>query len=302
MSYSETFLGGISVVIPEISETEIKKFDTNGLSILDYYLEYTNYSTLHNPFRKFPYYTACNIKGDLFKDIKRDTLFSGKGDTWSKDDRIPLDEQFGSELYGADKSDFDKGHLTKREDVQWGESEKVAQKAAESTFFFTNAIPQVDRLNRGVWRSIENYILHQEVVKKNVSITMFTGPVFLENDPDFVTEVQEKVVKLPYLFWKVIYYLREEKLHRTGFLVSQKRLLEKRRIVQPDMRGDEEMMESLFMSFKEAETYQVRVDFIESIGCLKFQEALEVFIDNTAEQLILSGIDIRSDALNDWTT
>lgn len=295
MSYIISFLGDFDVPIPEIPLKEVEKFETKGLDRSLYFLEYLKYSVFHNPFRKFPYFTASNIHGNLFKKITRKELFDGKGDKWKKDSRIPKEEQLGHELYSAVRSDFDKGHLTKREDVQWGIDNSEAIAAAESTFFYTNAMPQVDRLNRGIWRKIEDYILHHQTVTHDIKINLFTGPIFLEDDPDFVTEVRDNTIQIPYLFWKVIYYKNNNNLHRTGFLTSQKNLLEKRRIVKPSVRADIEKTSDLFMTFKDAETYQVRVDFIESISGLTFHEAAENFVENTPEELIISGIDVRSD-------
>jgi len=295
MSYTHSFIVDFDVLVPEISSTEVEKFEVNGLDHSHYFLEYLNYSVLHNPFRKFPYFTASNIHGNLFKKITRKELFKGKGDKWKKDKRIPRTEQLGQELYSAVKSDFDKGHLTKREDVQWGINRDEAIAAAESTFFFTNAMPQVDKLNRGIWRKIEDYILHQQTITHNIKINLFTGPVFLEDDPDFVTEIRDATIQIPYLFWKVIYYQSNNTLHRTGFLTSQKNLLEKRRIVKPAARGEDLTGSDLFMTFKDAETYQVRVEFIENISGLTFHEAAENFIEDTPEELILSGVNVRSD-------
>jgi len=299
MSYSETFLNKNKISTPKISKGELEKFNSDSLELSKYYLDYQNYSLLHNPFRKFPYFTASNIDGALFKKIKREDLFSGS-DRWSKDNRIPYSSQFGKELYSADKSDFDKGHMTKREDVQWGTDIESAKKAAESTFYYTNAIPQLDRLNRGVWRKIEDYILHHEVVKSNLKISLFTGPALRNDDPEFVTIINNELVKLPYLFWKVVYYLKEDDLFRTGFITSQKKLLEKRRITKPLSRGPSTTRE-YFTKFKDAETYQVKVSFIEKLCELQFAEATETFQDDTPEKLILSGIEVRADKVLNGT-
>ena len=71
-------------------------------------LSYINYSVLLSSSRKFPYFTASNIDGPLFKKISRDDVFDGKGEKWTKDSRISEDNQWGNELYNAKKSDFDK--------------------------------------------------------------------------------------------------------------------------------------------------------------------------------------------------
>lgn len=296
MAYSPTFLKDHTVAVPLIDTREKEKFRRGALQWEDYYLEYVHFSVLHSPFRKFPYYTATNIDGAFFKSIKREALFSG-GDTWKKDDRIPEAHQLGQELYGAVGSDFDRGHLTKREDVQWGKTTTIARKAAISTFCYTNAVPQVDRLNRGVWRRIEDYILHHEVVKQSLKISLITGPLLLDTDPDFVTDVGEETIQIPTLFYKIVYYIRQGELYRTGFLTSQKRLLGSRRITKPLFRGEVLESHDLFQGFKDAETYQVRVSFIEHLGNLKFQEANELFIEDTPEELILDEIDVRSSVL-----
>ncbi|WP_299207603.1 DNA/RNA non-specific endonuclease [uncultured Dokdonia sp.] len=296
MAYSPSFLEGHIVDVPLIDAVEQEKFSLKALPLEAYYLDYNHYSLLQSPFRKFPYYTAANIDGGLFKSIKRETLFSGN-DTWKKDSRIPEEHQLGEELYGAADSNFDKGHLTKREDVQWGKNEKAAKKAAISTFCYTNAAPQVDRLNRGVWRRIEDYILHHEVVKQFLKISLMTGPLLLDTDPDFVTDIGEETIQLPTLFYKVVYYIREGELYRTGFLTSQKGLLRQRSIIKPLFRGETLESHDLFHGFKDAQTYQVRVSFIEGLGNLKFQEANELFVENTPEELILDEIDVQSKVL-----
>ncbi|KAA3625436.1 MAG: DNA/RNA non-specific endonuclease [Flavobacterium sp.] len=296
MSYVTHFLEVAEVAPPSISEREQEGFCEAGLQVDDYFLDYTNYSLLHNPLRFFPYYTAANIDGNLFKKISRKELFGGGGDAWKKDKRIPGEFQLGSELYSAKKSDFDKGHLTKREDVQWGDTDKKAKDAAESTFYFTNAMPQVDRLNRGIWRKIEDYILHQEVVEGHRKIILFTGPVFQDHDPEFVTEVKGSTIQLPYLFWKVVYYLKDGVLHRTAFLTSQLGLLKKRRIVKPTVRGGPEgVQKDAFLNFKDAETYQVSVGLIEKLGELVFTPAEEAYTDERPERLILKDVNVRSD-------
>lgn len=293
MSYEKHFLGDFIIDTPTISESEYQKFEDSDITIEEYYLDYVNYSVLQNPKRKFPYFSASNIDGTQFQKIARKEVFDGKGDRWRKDTRIPGTAQWGSELYSADMSHFDRGHLTKREDVQWGDSKESAKEGAASTFYFTNAAPQVDRLNRGVWKKIEDYILHQEVIEHGSKITLFTGPIFRENDPYFVTKVRDQDIQLPTLFWKVIYYLHGGKLHRTAFLTSQKTLLEKRRIVKPPVRSRAER-DDQFMRFKDAETYQVQVDFIEKLSGLSFTEANENFTRATPEKLLMSGIEVRS--------
>lgn len=300
MSYSPSFLKSAIIPYPILNKSEKKKFIDKNLKVEDYRLLYDNFSLLHNPIRKFPYYTAANIDGSLIKVIKRDTLFTGTGDKWKKDPRIPNNHQFGSELYSAKKSDFDRGHMTKREDVQWGNSIEQAKKAAESTFYYTNAIPQHKKLNRGLWLKLENYILHYETVSKNLKIVLFTGPVLREADPEFVTSIDNELIKLPVLFWKVIYYTNSvNELMRTAFITNQKEIFEKERIIKSiKVRGDdmsEKKSRYNFQNFKAAETYQTEVSYIESLTNLTFHKATEIFEENRPVRLIEQSTNVRGE-------
>jgi endonuclease G len=293
LSYLDDFFKTHSVATPTIHASEIEKFTAAGWKVSDFYLPYQNYSVLQNPFRKFPYYSAVNVDGKNFHKLKRDSIFEGS-ERWSKDDRIPAEAQWGSALYGAQKNDFDRGHMAKREDVQWGNDEEAARIAARSTFYYTNAIPQVSKLNRGVWKRIENYILHHEVVKHSMKICLFSGPAFREDDPEFLQTVNDEIVLLPYLFWKVVYYVKDGTLHRAGFLTSQRRQMQKKRIIKPVSRSKERVRSSHFNAFKDAETYQVNVSFIEQISQLSFEAAAETFQNDDPERIILSRVNVRN--------
>lgn len=293
MSYQTDFLNTHAVETPTLSTEEKKKFSHAKLDVSQYFLPYQNFSVLQNPFRKFPYYSAVNIDGKHFYKLKRASIFEGS-ERWAKDDRIPPETQWGNALYNAEKYDFDKGHLAKREDVQWGNDKEKARLAARSTFYYTNAVPQVSKLNRGVWKQIENYILHHEVIKNHRKICLFSGPVFREDDPIFLKTVNDEHVRLPYLFWKVVYYVVDEKLYRAGFLTSQLRQMQKKRIVKPVSRGEGVRRNSHFNRFKDAETYQVTVSFIEKMSGLSFQEAEEMFQKERPEQIILSRVNVRN--------
>ncbi|MBC8753866.1 DNA/RNA non-specific endonuclease [Kordia sp. YSTF-M3] len=297
MSYVHHFFESHPVHTPSIHPEEVAKFNAAGLELSDYYLAYQNYSVLQNPFRKFPYYSAVNVDGTCFHKLKRDTIFEGS-ERWEKDARIPEETQWGKALYDAEKYDFDKGHMAKREDVQWGTDVEAARLAAKSTFYYTNAIPQVSKLNRGVWKSIENYILHHEAVKDSMKICLFSGPAFREDDPEFLKTVNDEKVRLPYLFWKVVYYVHNNELHRAGFLTSQKRLMQKKRIVKPVSRS-EGARSTQFNSFKDAETYQVNVSFIEQISQLTFEAAAETFQSDAPEKIILSRVNVRNSSGNE---
>ena len=80
LGYSEQFMEVGGIPSPKVHPFELERFENEGLLSGNYALDYSNYSVFQNPFRKFPYYTACNIDGSLFKSIKRADLIKKKGD------------------------------------------------------------------------------------------------------------------------------------------------------------------------------------------------------------------------------
>ena len=289
--YNPKFIGSkYEVPLPAFPSDQTALFSKINQTA-DYELKYGHFSVIMHAARRFPLVSASNISGEKFENIRRKDLFGGKADKWIKDDRIPTDHQWGRKLYGADKSDFDRGHMTKREDVQWGNSDMEADEAARSTFCYTNAVPQHARVNQSIWRSIEDYVLKKEAVKDGLKVNVFTGPILSDDDPEFVTLVQDQKILIPTVFWKIIYYLSEDKiLNRVAFMVGQKYLLEKhgitRRMYKPGVTRDR------FMNFKQADTYQVSVDLIAELTGWTFPVAVEPFHEERPSKLVLKKIEV----------
>lgn len=284
--YQANFIAGHHVPLPKLNEEQRKdvSVDENGNSVLNY----INYSLQISSFHKFPFYTASNINGEEIQKVARK-------DSWRKDPRIPKDAQWGNELYTAANSFFDRGHMTKREDVQWGETIEKAVKAADSTFYFTNSVPQHRALNRAIWRRLEDYILHTETKKKDLKICVFTGPVLTEDNPYFVTLINDKTIQIPVIFWKVVLFQKNDGLlYRVGFMMSQYKLLSVDKILM-ELETDS----NLFMLSKDSETYQVRVPLIEELSGITFPSAVDIYNDERSIRLILKEIEIDSDLESD---
>lgn len=281
--YQENFLGPqFKVRLPWLSSKlrhAVAPVQGNSKNVL----HYQNFSLVQHAERRFPIYTAANIDGKLFKKLPRH-------DKWQLDPRIAEHHQWGPSLYKAEKSDFDRGHMTKREDAQWGKTKEEAKAGALSTFYYTNAIPQVAKLNQQLWRGLEDYILKNEVVDSGLKIVMFTGPVLSDSDPVFVTEVEGQQVQIPTLFWKVIFFRKSDgRLYRVAFLMGQEELLEEMDIVMSrrtsrNIFPTEE--EQLFMEFKKADIYQVNINTIRKLTKLRFSAAREPFKDKRSMALI----------------
>jgi endonuclease G len=296
--YNPSFLGRrkkLKVVLPAISDSN-RPFIAPVKNQNDHILHYPNYSVVQHAKRRLPFYTACNIDGSLYQSIRRKDLFKGGRDKWRKDRRIAYQHQWGGELYSAPKSDFDKGHMVKREDVQWGKDIDSAKEGARGTFYYTNATPQHPDVNRAIWKEIEDYILHEETLNFDLKICSFTGPVLRDDDPVFVSSVRGTEVKIPSLFWKVIYFTKDKKtVQRVAFLVGQLSLLESNEIVHPVIFDRDTDADTYFLDFDMADTYQVKTQFIESLTDLKFAPGEDSYQDMRAMKLVLEEVNVRGE-------
>jgi endonuclease G len=165
--------------------------------------------------RKLCLWSAVNIDGSNTSSARRTD--------WRIDPRIPRDAQtIGGEgeldVYG-DPPKFARGHMTRREDPIWGPPDR-AKLGNSDSMHFTNAVPQMQPFNAGIWLKLEDYALeHSEEDKMRISV--FTGPVLAADDPERFG------VKIPLRFWKVIAFVHDDtkKLTATGYVMSQEAFL-----------------------------------------------------------------------------
>jgi endonuclease G len=232
--YDTAFLGdNYAVPLPKL-RSDLKQdiaLLKNGATVLDY----THFSIVMSKSRRLAYYTAVNIHGQQLINLQRPKK-------WYFDPRLDRKYQCGPELY--DNNDIDRGHLVRRLDPVWG---KLAKKANEDTFHFTNCSPQHKNFNQTTWLDLENYIL-DNANAFNLKVTVFTGPVFRTDDMLY------RGVKIPAEFWKIAVMVKEDgNLSATAYLQTQKNLIRD--------------FEFAFGSYK---TYQVAVRSIEILTGLDF--------------------------------
>jgi endonuclease G, mitochondrial len=267
--YKPTFLGQkFRIKFPELTDdqkTDLVKFDGNKFR-----LDYIHYTSILCKSRRLPFFTACNIDGNNWQDNPR------KGD-WADDPRITAADQLGQKLYNAKKSDFDRGHMVRREDPEWG-TKAESIRAGINTFWFPNCSPQHLKLNQKIWAELEANILHLGADEQNLKVNVFSGPVLAETDGTFVTKVDGKDIQIPNLFWKVVVWTKSNgKAYAVGFLMSQEKFLIEGGIIKKPMvvntkklskLKDEDIFEHL--KFKDGKTYQVKLTEIENLTGLKF--------------------------------
>jgi endonuclease G len=209
--YEENFLGtnvDLPTLDPSIKSKAAPRVDDPSRNEL----EYTNFSIVMNKERRMPFFTAVNIDGAQVKEVER----SGK---WLFDPRIEREHQLGNEAYK--KNDWDRGHMVRRKDAVWGD--KAAQGSTD-TFVYTNAALQHKNLNQHEWLDLENRVL-DKAAAEDKKMTVFTGPVFREDDPSFDNNGRMKnPAKIPQDFWKVVVWNDKEKgLQSEAFVMSQKK-------------------------------------------------------------------------------
>lgn len=269
--YGNRFLGNKhSIAIPKPLETiendiAILK-DTVDATILEYH----KYSVIFNAKRKLPLISAINVDGDLDKRLDK----TKRVDRWIRDNRLDYAIQLDNSFYY--KSGFSRGHMSRREDANWGITPEEAKRNADLTCVHTNACPQVQALNGagGLWGKLEKLVLEKGAKKeegKTGKISIFNGPIFKESDPLF------RGTRIPLEFYKVICWVTsEDKLKVTAFKLSQITLVDS--IDFEDLNIDENIQ------FKE---YQCSLKSLSEETQINFSHLFEydTFIGGENEQV-----------------
>lgn len=182
-----------------------------------YELKYRHFSVVMNEPRCFSLITAVNIDGKRLKAIKRK-------DTWRPDARIDRKYQPDDEFYVQTKSKekvyFSRGHQVRLLDPCWG-TQKEADEGMQDTFHFTNAAPQFQEYNDIKWGNLEDYVL-EKAQGTEKRITVFTGPVFLKDDPFYGKKRKGGPWQIPLSYWKVaVLQKTDDTIAAAAFIVGQ---------------------------------------------------------------------------------
>ena len=236
--YQSTFLGTASkyrVSLPSANKAAGTRAKAGGRVVADYW----NYSIEFRSDRRLAYYSAANIDPGQW-------LGTRPRDKWFHDTRYPDHEnmQLGEAWYGEQthfESDrrlnpFDRGHLTARQDLQWGPDLETAERNGNDSYHWTNCAPHHWRFNQhGLWRGLEQ---QAAISAGRRRMLVFNGPIFdapLSEEVGGVYELREGdpspdptfgSVAIPKQFFKVIAWVGDdEELHASGFIVTQEDLL-----------------------------------------------------------------------------
>lgn len=187
-------------------------------------LRYRHYSVWMSEQRLLPLMTAVNIDGSRARKM-------GRGDWWFVDHRLPADRQIDNR--GYKDNPLDRGHMVRREDPVWGDTDDEAREANLDTFSFCNAAPQHEALNQKHWLALEDYVLGHARTR-GLKVSVFTGPVFDDQaDPVYTRPDEDNPddpgpeFRIPLAFWKIAAVIDDDTgaLSVTGYLVSQGTLI-----------------------------------------------------------------------------
>lgn len=231
--YSPAFLRGTTLPIPLPKDRRVLAPLRQGGNEL----KYTHFSVFLHADRRMALITATNIDGPSYVKILRATgqPKAEGGDTWYPDHRVDDKYYLGRDYYAAAGQYFDRGHLTRREDPDWGPP-RDAVRANADTFHLTNCTPQNWFFNESTtrWQGIEQFVLEQGAVPSENRLCVFQGPVLNTRYARFHDAL------VPLEFWKVVAWIGKDtdRLKAAAFKVSQADVIKlKRGSRRPDGRG-----------------------------------------------------------------
>jgi endonuclease G len=276
--FQEEFMGvRIPMPVPNAGLRKQLAYRTDSPS--SYTLKYHHISTIHHAVRRVPVVSGINVHGKYrYEALGKDS----RKDKWFRDNRLDYDVQLNDAWYA--KSGFDKGHLARREDAEWGETMAAAKRAADMTCSYTNAIPQVPALNRaimgyhGLWGLLEAKLLEAGVRnenRKSARVCVFSGPLFTPDDPVY------KGVQVALSCFKVVaWYDGTGALRTTCFRLSQESLVGE--VDFEVLRFDD--------VFK---TYQCPLAEIEKVTGLAFHERLRETDTSSGASVIVDEVTLE---------
>jgi endonuclease G len=219
----EAQLGDYKVLLPKLDPSIEADAAPLVADPSQFELKYEHFSVVMNKDRRLAFFSAANLSaGGRFR-------LTGRTDDWLVDSRIKREHQIDNTYYVRNK--LDRGHLSRREDLEYGSNVKEAVRSANGTCVFTNCVPQRDIFNQGkaknigddarLWAGLEDYILDHIDPEGELSLQVFTGPIFSTSDPKYRGQ------KIPVEFWKVAVGIAPgNALFATAYLLSQENLID----------------------------------------------------------------------------
>jgi endonuclease G len=212
MPYDPTFIGGEVVEMPAMSPRVHATAFNGGLPV-----EHSRFSIVFSQERGFAIFTAHNIDGSTI--IPAGTI--ARTDSFRFDSKVPRQLQVDNDRgYRGRENPWDRGHLVRRRSLHWGD-EVEARAADRDSYFWTNIVPQHERLHDTAWGDIEDFMFDvADSADKRACV--FQGPVLTPDDPVHTNRPGELPIQIPAGFWKIFSISHGGMLRAACFLVWQR--------------------------------------------------------------------------------
>ena len=204
-------------------------------------LKYHHFELVMNEDRYLQIWSAANVDYDPNLKASGDRKSFGS-DKWIPDPRIPAELQILDAEFYEPAGNIDRGHIVRREDNAWGETDAEIEFANSDTFHWTNCTPQHEAFNqstpgkndptyigmKGLWGDFENHV-QKNLTGEDTRACILSGPVLDDRDPSKDFGFGE--IRYPLRFWKVIAVPTTQdgsrKLTVFGFVLSQRDVVRK---------------------------------------------------------------------------
>ncbi|MGA2465849.1 MAG: DNA/RNA non-specific endonuclease [Thermodesulfobacteriota bacterium] len=138
----------------------------------------------HDPEKKTPIWVIEHLTAERAEGtLPRNNTFRADPDL-EKGKRAELPDYKGSKEY-------DRGHMAPAADMRWD------KEAMKECFYLSNMVPQNKGMNRGIWKSLEEYIRDWAIDRDEIYI--FTGPIGVRKT------IGKNKVAVPTHLYKIIY-------------------------------------------------------------------------------------------------
>lgn len=223
--------------VEEVRDRELIK-DSDGRPLV---LKYHHFELVMNKDRRLQMWSAANVDYDPDLKSNRDRKEFGT-DKWIADPRIPGEFQIMDTEFYKPAGNIDRGHIVRREDNAWGETEDAIEFANSDTFHWTNCTPQHEAFNqsvpgkndptyigmKGLWGDFENHV-QSSLKGEDTRACILAGPVLDGKDPS--RDFGMGNISYPLQFWKIIAVPTTadgaRRLTVFGFLLSQADVVKK---------------------------------------------------------------------------
>ena len=157
----------------------------------DTILKYQGFNACFVPKYRIALWTAYIATGTSVKGT-----ISRKGYEFKADEKLKSHKPADFKNPG-----YDMGHLTPAEDMRF------STESMSDCMHTTNIVPQESNFNRGVWKSLEEYV--NKLAEQYDSIIVYTGAIY-NDDSSKVVKTPGNVI-IPIFMWKYIYIPKENK-------------------------------------------------------------------------------------------